>query len=175
MSVAAREPEGEMPTLSGWVRRVVLGVMTLVGIFLVVWVSLRGRQLGAVGSAVFQAIVVVLSIYGAWVFIKDGTDQHVRAVAKASARRVLVNYSVIGGLAAQVSEVRDGFRRIANEKGDLDSELVQMALRGLEAHITSQLDSADAAIRDWRDLAPAEVDAEIAAIKAAQQKSQESR
>src|SRR5262249_50458718 len=138
-----------------------LAVMTVAGVFLVAWVSFRGKQLGTVGSAVFQVIVVVLSIFGAWVFIREGNDQHVRGIAKASARRVMGNYKVIGSLAAETGELRAVLRSMARDTGQLDIRLVDMAMRGLQQQISIQLVSADAAVRDWRDLAPAEVDEEI--------------
>jgi hypothetical protein len=139
--------------------------MTVIGVFLVAWVSFRGTQLGPVGSAVFQVIVVVLSIFGAWVFIREGNDQHVRGIARASARRVMGNYKVIGSLALEVEELRVVLKGHANETGELDIRLVDMALRGLQQQISGQLVSADAAVRDWRDLAPSEVDEEIALIR----------
>jgi hypothetical protein len=133
--------------------------------FLVAWVAYRGEQLGPVGSAVFQVIVVVLSIFGAWVFIRDGTDQHVRGIARASARRVMVNYSVVGNLAAEIDELRSLLRNYVSDKGELNPEVVDMALRGLQQQISSQLVSADAAIKDWRDLAPTEIDEELRSIE----------
>ena len=160
-----------MPTLSGAARRWALGAMTVAGAFLVAWVAFRGKQLGPVGSAVFQVIVVILSIYGAFVFIRDGSDQHVRGIAKASARRVMVNYSVIGNLSSGIAELRSLLQDYTRDKGELNSDLVDMALRGLQQQVSSQLVSADAAVQDWRDLAPNEVDAEVRRIKEEQKRN----
>ena len=73
-----------------------LAGLTVLVTGLIVWVALRGKQLGPVASAVLQGASVVLSIYGAIVFTQEGNDQHVKAAAKASARRVLVNYAMLG-------------------------------------------------------------------------------
>lgn len=103
----------------------------------------------------------MLSIYGAIVFTQEGNDQHVKAAAKASARRVLVNYAMLGRLAITISDLRQSLRIYSQDKGSLDPDLVDMALNGFQEQVTSQISWADAAVQDWRDLAPDEVDEEV--------------
>jgi hypothetical protein len=139
----------------------VLAGLTVLVTGLIVWVALRGKQLGPVASAVLQGASVVLSIYGAIVFTQEGNDQHVKAAAKASARRVLVNYAMLGRLAITISDLRQSLRIYSQDKGSLDPDLVDMALNGFQEQVTSQISWADAAVQDWRDLAPDEVDEEV--------------
>jgi len=108
---------------------------------------------------------LVLSIYGAIVFTREGNDQHIRAVARASARRVLINYEALGRLATSTSDMRMRMRSYGRDKGSLDAELVDTAITGLEDQIFIQILTADAAIQDWRDLAPAEVDEEVNQVR----------
>ncbi len=154
-----------MPTLSPRARWLLLAGLTAVVVLLVVWVALRGKQLGAVASAVLQGASVVLSVYGAVVFMREGNDKHVRAAARASARRVLINYDTLGRLAAVIEELRSRMRHLGEAKGVLDYDLVDMALTGLGDQVFVQILSADAAIQDWRDLAPTDVDAEVNKVR----------
>jgi hypothetical protein len=54
----------------------------------------------------------------------------------------------------QLNANADGSNKIAATN-------IDFALTGLSNLIASQISSADAAVKDWRDLAPAEVDEEI--------------
>jgi hypothetical protein len=150
-----------MPVLSGKVRRMLLAGLTLIVTGLVIFVAFRGNQLGAPASAVLQGASVVLSVYGGVVFIRDGNDQHIRAAAKASARRVLVSYQTLGQLGAAISELRARLDIAREKDGFVNYDLVDIALEGLQNQTLIQIMSADAAIQDWRDLAPVEVDAEV--------------
>jgi hypothetical protein len=160
-----------MPTLSPKARRLLLAGLTVLVVGLVVWVALRGQQLGAVASAVLQGASVVLSVYGAIVFVREGNDKHVRAAARASARRVLINYETLGRLATVIAQLRSRMRVLGEAKGVLDSDLVDMALNGLEDQVFVQILSADAAIQDWRDLAPTEVDAEVNQVRESRERN----
>lgn len=150
-----------MPTLTGKVRRWLLAGLTVLVAGLIVWVALRGKQLGPVASAVLQGVSVVLSIYGAIVFTQEGNDQHVKAAAKASARRVLVNYQMLSRLAIRIDDLQQVLKVYAQDKGSLDPDLVDMGLNGLQEQVVTQISWADAAVQDWRDLAPDEVDEEV--------------
>jgi hypothetical protein len=57
------------------------------------------------------------------------------------------------------------------EKGLLDVDLVDTALNGLEDQVFTQILSADAAIQDWRDLAPVEVDEEVNQVRESRQEN----
>jgi len=151
-----------MPTLTGKARWWLLAGLTVLVAGLIVWVALRGKQLGPAASGVLQGASVVLSIYGALVFIKDGNDQHVRAAARASARRVLVNYQMLGRLASTIADLQRALKFYAQDKGSLDPDLVDMGLNGLQEQVVTQISWADAAVQDWRDLAPDDVDEEVA-------------
>ncbi|HEV2241449.1 MAG TPA: hypothetical protein VGR98_10445, partial [Streptosporangiaceae bacterium] len=104
---------------------------------------------------------MVLSIYGAIVFTQEGNDQHVKAAAKASARRVLVNYQMLSRLAIRIDDLQQVLKVYAQDKGSLDPDLVDMGLNGLQEQVVTQISWADAAVQDWRDLAPDEVDEEV--------------
>lgn len=160
-----------MPTLSSKARWFVLAALTAIVVCLVVWVALRGKQLGPAASAVLQGASVVLSIYGAIVFTREGNDQHIRAVARASARRVLINYETLGRLAVTIAALRVRMKTYGLEKGLLDVDLVDTALNGLEDQVFTQILSADAAIQDWRDLAPVEVDEEVNQVRESRQEN----
>lgn len=155
-----------MPTLGKRSRWLLLGALTIAVAALVVLVTIRGKQLGMVASAVLQAVSVALSIYGGVVFTREGNDQHVRAIARASARRVLVNYEALGRLSTAIYDLRITLRDYGkNAHNLLDDYLVDVALNGLQEQVLSQFVSADAAVQDWRDLAPAEVDNEVDRVK----------
>jgi hypothetical protein len=154
-----------MLVATGKIRRWLLAALTIVVAGLVILVALRGKQLGAPASAVLQGAGVVLSIYGGIVFTREGNDQHIRAVARASARRVLVNYQTLGRLGTAISELRTRMGATGEKDGLLHPDLVDMALEGLENQVVIQIVSADAAIQDWRDLAPAEVDQEVNRVR----------
>jgi hypothetical protein len=153
-----------MPTLSGKWRWVLLLVLTAVVTLLLAWVAVRGKQLGPAASAVLQAGSVVLSVYGGVVFTREGNDKHVRSAAQASARRLLVNYEMLGRLATIINDSSDDLLKRANSDA-ISSDLVEVVLRGLEQQVLTQISSADAAIQDWRDLAPEEVDREVRRVR----------
>jgi hypothetical protein len=54
---------------------------------------------------------------------------------------------------------------ISGTDGKLSFDLVDLALEGFANQIQSQVITADAAIQDWRDLAPKEVDEEVASVR----------
>jgi hypothetical protein len=147
------------------VRQILLGGLTLVVAGLVVLVAHRGQENGAPASAVLQGASVVLSVYGGIVFTREGNDEHIRAVAKASARRVLVNYQTLGQFGTAVSNLRARLNAIAGKDGLLNIDFINIALDGLQDQIVTQVMSADAAIQDWRDLAPTEVDEEVDKVR----------
>lgn len=154
-----------MPTFNMRARWLLLAGLTVIVGLLVVWLTVRGKQLGPAASAVLQGGTVVLSVYGGIVFTRQGNDQHIKAVARASARRVLVNYETLSHLATAIHSVRSRMRYLDNDKGVLDIEVVDTALGGLEDQVTIHIAAVDAAIQDWRDLAPAEVDEEVSKLK----------
>lgn len=153
-----------MPTLDGKWRWALLVVLTAVVAALLAWVAVRGQQLGPAASAVLQVGSVVLSVYGGVVFTREGNDKHVRSVAQASARRLLVNYEMLGRLATVINDSRMNLLMKANSHA-IDSDLVEVVLQGLEEQVLTQIGSADAAIQDWRDLAPVEVDNEVRRVR----------
>jgi hypothetical protein len=148
---------GQLAKFRSWL---LLG-LTIVVAGLVVLVTIKGSQLGAAASAIVQAGSVVLSIYGGVVFTQQGNDQHIRDAARASVRRVLANYTMLGRLATIISEMRSKMAELGRSGAQLDAELVEIALKSLQDQVQMQIISADAAIQDWRDLAPAEVDQEV--------------
>lgn len=153
-----------MPTLDGKWRWALLAALTAVVALLLAWVALRGKQLGPAASAVLQAGIVVISVYGGVVFTREGNDKHVRSAAQASARRLLVNYEMLGRLASVINDSRINLLKKATNDG-VDYDLVEVVLIGLEEQVLTQISSADAAIQDWRDLAPAEVDNEVRRVR----------
>src|SRR5260370_39894862 len=94
-----------MSTVGSKARWFVLAALTVLVVALVVWVAFRGKQLGPAASAVLQGASVVLSVYGGIVFTREGNDQHIKAAARASARRVLVNYEMLGRLGRAIAEL----------------------------------------------------------------------
>jgi hypothetical protein len=150
-------------------RRWGLGGMTILVVLLVGWVAIRGKQLDPVSSTVLQTVSVVLSVYGGVVFTREGNDEHIRAVARSSVRRVMVNYSIIGRLAGAIDDLRSLMRNYGGLEGKLDVRLVDMALSGLQDQVTGQLMSADTAVQDWRDLAPRDVDEEVGKMRERQE------
>lgn len=153
-----------MPALSSRNRRQLLAIMTAVVAGLVVAVALRGKSLGPAASAVLQAAIVVISVYGGVVFIQEGNDKHVRSAACASVRRVLATYRALGQLGRVIVDLRTRLAQ-ESEAGLIRQSTADLGLEMLAMQIETQLAPVDAAIRDWRDLAPAEVDEELNALR----------
>lgn len=131
---------------------------------LVALVAVKGQQLGPASSAVFQGLTVVVSIYGGLLFAREGNDESVRSAARKSVRRVLVNYESLGRLAAVIERVKEELLSYG-DGNFVRTDLVEVSLSGLSDYVVEQLASADIAVQDWRDLAPDDVDAELARYK----------
>jgi hypothetical protein len=144
-------------------RRALLAVAVLAVGVLVAVVAVRGRQIGAVVSAVLQGLTVVVSVYGGVVFSREGNEEAVKAAAVKSVRRVLVNYESLGRLGSVIERLRADLTKCSPNGIIVDLDLVDLSLSGLSDLVVEQIASADIAVRDWRDLAPADVDAELAA------------
>ena len=142
-----------------------LTVLTVIVGGLVAFVTIRGAQLGAAASVILQVGAVTLSIYGGVVFTRQGNDQHIRDTARASARRVLANYKMLGQVSQSITELQKRMSDTSGTDGRLNADLVDLALEGLANQIQGQVITADAAIQDWRDLAPKEVDQEVANVR----------
>jgi hypothetical protein len=86
----------------------------------------------------------------------EGNDRHVRSAATASVRRVIVTYQSLSRLGQVVGELREKLFGMRDDAGNLDGDLVDMALDGLRTNVWMQYAAVDAAVRDWRDLAPSQ-------------------
>ncbi len=124
-------------------------------------VTLRGSSIGAVGTAVLQGVNVVVSVYGAVVFTRGEVDKRVRAAAQSSARRVLVLFAGLSQTVENLDRVRLRVVDAGGNQGKASVQYVELALEGLADQLRAQLNSVDAAVQDWRDIATDEVDEEI--------------
>jgi hypothetical protein len=68
---------------------------------------------------------------------------------------------MLGRLASTITDLQQALRYYAQDKGSLDPDLVDMGLNGLQEQVITQISWADAAVQDWRDLAPGQVDDEV--------------
>lgn len=147
-------------------QRLTLLALTFIVAGIMVLIALRAKALGPLESAVLQGVNVVLSIYGGIVFSRGERERAISMTAKSSARRVLVNYETLGRTAAAIEGVRQGLRDSSDGSNKVPMHMVDVGLNGLINLVGTQIASADAAVKDWRDLAPHEVDEEIASYRA---------
>lgn len=145
--------------------RSLLALIVIVVAFLVALVAVTGSTLGVAGSAVIQGLSVAASIYGGVVFAREGNSSAVVGAAVKSVRRVFINYEALGRLAENILRVRSDLETFADERHLIRFDLVDMALLQLSDVVVNQIESADVAVLDWRDLAPAEVADEIEALR----------
>jgi hypothetical protein len=145
----------------GRMQRLALIGLTLIVAGLVGLIAFHSKALGPLQSAVLQGINVVLSVYGGIVFSKGERERSIRMAARSSARRVLVNYETLGRTAAAIEQVSVQLMSYSDGTRKIPAATVEVALSGLSNLVLTQISSADAAIKDWRDLAPTDVDEEI--------------
>jgi predicted hotdog family 3-hydroxylacyl-ACP dehydratase len=141
-------------------QRILLGAAVLVVGVLIALVAVKGPDFGTAGSAVIQGLGVAISIYGGVVFARQGNEMAVRAAAVKSVRRVLVNYESLSRLATIILRLRMDLSD-RTENGAIRIDTVDLCLLQLSDVVVDQIASADLAVRDWQDLAPDEVAAEV--------------
>ena len=114
-------------------------------------------------TLLLQAITLVFSTYGAYVFAKASVEDAARALvtphARSAFRRVRSIYEALGRLLDLIDRQSVNFNvaRKPSVPDTLDYETVRLTMLMLERIITEQVSTVDDALDDWRDLVPDEV------------------
>lgn len=106
------------------------------------------RELTTLEIVVLQVMVLLLSLVGSFVFSREfvdgAADQSLKRHAKSAFRRVLSLFRGLSRIAEVVEEPGDDLRR---------------ALAVIGATVREQIDTADDALEDWREIVPEDADA----------------
>jgi hypothetical protein len=114
-------------------------------------------------TALLQAITLVFSTYGAYIFAKASVEDAARALvtphARSAFRRVRNIYEALGRLLELINSQSLSFNmtRHTGSPDTLDYESVRLTMLMLERIIIEQVNTVDDALEDWRDLVPDEV------------------
>jgi hypothetical protein len=114
-------------------------------------------------TLLLQAITIVFSTYGAYVFAKASVEGAARALvtphARSAFRRVRNIYEALGRLLDLIDRQSANFEmtRRPGMPDTLDYETVRLTMLMLESIVTEQINTVDDALEDWRDLVPDEV------------------
>jgi hypothetical protein len=122
------------------------------------------RPLTSLEQTLFQILTLVLSLIGSadlgmrWA--KAATEEQTRLQARTGLRRVLTLYASVARFGQLVEERRSLLGGIAmlSRNNTIPMTHVDQALDLLAVASTEQLGTASAALEDWRDLLPDEVE-----------------
>jgi len=115
-------------------------------------------------QVLFQVIMLGAGLFGTFVVGRESAKSAARDVIRPSARsafrRVWALYKGLARLRGSVAERKDFLDSVANlDDGSVAMSHVNSQLSVLLAQIVEQVNTADDAMKDWRDLVPDEVDA----------------
>jgi hypothetical protein len=114
-------------------------------------------------AAVLQGLALLFSAVGAYVFaqasVQSAAQELISKQARSPFRRVRAIYRELGQLLEILDRQSSQFLvlREGNDPGTLNYEYVAMTMQMLRHSVTSQANTADDAMADWRDLVPDEV------------------
>lgn len=130
----------------------VVASVAMATVFLIV---ASNRELSTLELVTFQVMTLFLSLLGSFVggqqFADASSEQSLRRHAKSAFRRVLSLYRGLSRVAALVAE---------------SGADAQKVLPIVEAVVKEQIDTADDALEDWREIVPEDAEALERAIRA---------
>jgi hypothetical protein len=128
-------------------------VLLLVSIiFAVVFVYIsKDRQLSGLENTLFQLFILGLGVAGSYLVgaSRDAAKELIKPYAKSAFRRLLSLYTSLSRVAEVIEKSRP-----TNKNEQLDPSVLDV----LDAIVTAQLDTADDALEDWRDIVAEEVE-----------------
>lgn len=145
-------------------RGVALVAVSLVLAGVTVYVALQ-KPSNILAAAVLQAITLVFSTYGAYVFatasVQSAAQELIRPHARSAFRRVRRIYEALVRIVQLIEQQLAEFD-VARQPGNLsavDYQYARLTLVMLGQIVTEQANTVDDALEDWRDLVPDEVQA----------------
>jgi hypothetical protein len=129
---------------------------------LTVYVGTR-KTPNTLATYLLQAVTLVFSTVGAYIFAKASVEDAARAMvtphARSAFRRVRNIYEALGRLLDLINRQSVTFNsmRRPGTPDTLDYESARLTMLMLERIITEQISTVDDALEDWRDLVPDEV------------------
>lgn len=127
----------------------VAAAITITVIFL--YLSSGDRQLTSLENTLFQVLSLGLGLAGSYALgsSRDAAKEIIKPYAKSAFRRLLSLYNSLSRVAEVIEKSRP-----TNENEQIDPAVLDV----LDAIVTAQLDTADDALEDWRDIVSEEVE-----------------
>jgi hypothetical protein len=129
------------------------------------------RKLSDLENTLFQTLSLGLGLFGSYKVgsSREAAKEIIKPYAKSAFRRLFSLYRSLSRVAGVIEKSRP-----TNEDGKVDPSVLYI----LEAIVTEQLDTADDALEDWRDIVPEEVEevrSRVEAKRSEQQKSEQQK
>lgn len=140
----------------GWVGPLVLIAAVLVAVFKI-WEAGQ-RTLSQTDLALFDALTLVLSVVGSVTIGGELQERHARQLigphGRSAFRRAASLYTALSRFRHQIGKEREVLAAAADEDGRVATAMVDMALDVFETQVGEQVQAANDAMEDWRDVIP---------------------
>ena len=127
-------------------------ILISLGVSVLVVYTTTTRVLTAVESTIWQVFVLTAGLAGSFIFGRQSAKEAAREIIKPHARsafRRLVSLYESLSRASTVIELTESSE---------SSEDIRVTIAKLDAIVTEQLNTADDALEDWRDIVPEDVE-----------------
>ena len=134
-----------------WLLAAVL-ILVAIGVSIFVMYITTTRTLTAVESILWQVFVLAAGLAGSFIFGRQSAKEAAREMIKPHAR------SAFRRLVSLYESLSRASTAIQLTESSESSENIRVTIAKLDAIVTEQLNTADDALEDWRDIVPEDVE-----------------
>ncbi len=127
-------------------------VLVALGISVLVVYTTTTRTLTAVESTIWQVFVLTAGLAGSFIFGRQSAREAAREMIKPHAK------SAFRRLVSLYESLSRASNEIELTESSESSEDIRVTIAKLDAIVTEQLNAADDALEDWRDIVPEDVE-----------------
>jgi hypothetical protein len=151
----------------GWIGPALLMVAVAVSVFKI-WQSGQ-RTLSQTELASFDAITLILSVVGSISIGGELQERQARRLigphGRSAFRRAAALFTALSRFQQQIAKERTSLAGLVDDDRFVEMAIVEMALDAIETQVGEQVQAANDAMEDWRDVIPediAEMERELA-------------